>query len=1527
MQDANLPPPDVNADLAIAPQLPAIITLIRNEIFTIITAPTGSGKSLGIPAALAAAGFRVMISVPTRASVWSLVNIQRSRLTHAPWIPKGIALTDYVSYADSRDEHPRYNAHSKIIYVTSGHARKKVLSNFSPQGAYDWDFCDVLMVDEIHAGSVDNTVMLHLWSIAQQSGVGVPHLVLASATPIPLAIHPQPKLFAVSFRNFEVKRYYAPTSLLNNEHRAYQATVAKVAELHQQQPLLSVFDGRSFHNHILVFAPGSGEVRQLLEELEKVLKPLMNTVANFQLIPLYGALQENEIEAAISNVQTKNVRKIIIATNVAETSLTITDVGMVVDTMLEKIVDTSQSGGKRLLIKKISKDSAEQRAGRAGRTRPGECYRMCSENEYLALEPHREEEIRRVPIHGVVAELLNAGLDPKMALPALGAGKIDNTTKLLQQLQLVNEQNQITDCGRFATKTRLSVRNATFLWQWWKLNKPIYIGVIVAALIDCYGPYFYYGNRGPRKDSTEPPPPDPAVLFGAYYGEDDLETYLNLWADVVANASPRAQSDQAHYYPSRNDLKNYATARSLNNRNLSEFFEIVKHTVKVLRKERAEIVEGGAPSKVIVDNARPLLLQIYKDQLMVREGKIYHNYLNHTISNINRDSVLYLKKPVGVIVLAMHENGRGTDAAVSTNGFIDMGIVTEVDDQGTDITMHRRNFGREIRSSPSHRTTSPSPAAASGSSVGSKALTNALKMVNLNSTPKISLYQARTQALPTGASSTASSSGVQVALAPLPNPWVLLESLKPLPSMNLQQWTMMEPVIVSEPTTVLPSAEPAISAPILQVVNLSREYLRWKLSMKLRDLAGIDLSTWFLDQFLLPLKATDQIFSEVQTAVAPNNVVNTTMRAQLSDPKSWPAMAELVSRYLAHGTTDKDSHPIIQTNPVTGDIQVGSFHYQMSEYYYRLLFEQYPSTQILGSLMRYASIDYPLTTIHPQIKQWLVGSFYIEQELLATPFTAMNVVQTLPYYSWFPDTDKRLGSAGAWDTAVLASRSTLIILPPHPTVISTILPWLVKELTTLNHTGFAEVLIVAPIAADSLSAAFPGLITLTAVFPIDSLLFSSEQNLLANPLPYTAITIRTIATRTTPPTTLLPWLFPEDYLVQAMDALTTYGHAQAGKNHDIIVPAVQAQMTSRTLVQEYTRYQTIIVPLKERVMRECLAFKPGKDGDILTHTTYGLLENWLISLANDQSDPKVNTYNGGDPIFFLAAMNPAYPATAKLLELLQRSHTAYPDPLGLLTYCATLITAYLANPLAEDPPLITVEGNQMTVGKYTREFPKNRLAILLNKGTDLEVASMVLREACLMPRGRQYTQPLAITKYYVERCGVNLEAFATPINAQILAVNSDMWFCSLFPDVEGVFGSQGSFFNCWFKEARMTVYPPFIEDIVNKAAQHLAAMFDQGDNLFAIITVPDWIDAVFFPILMDSTYRKSTFVIKKFENYSEDLRGRMKINKVSDRVIIWNKGYPDVDYAALEQYVLNNHKNTVAHLNKFRGPGPSSKGK
>ncbi len=215
---------------------------------------------------------------------------------------------------------------------------------------------------------------------------------------------------------------------------------------------------RETRGSVLVFLPGEGEIRRCEEVLLKLGLP-----DNVDVRPLYGAMPLAAQDDAIQS-SAHGRSKIVLATTIAETSLTIDGITAVVDTGLKRVARFDPAAGMTSLeTVRVSQASAEQRKGRAGRLAPGQCYRLWPEAEMKALAAHDDPEIRTADLAPLVLELAQWGVTTPIGLPWLEppkAAAFAQAQELLHQLGAIDHQHAITAHGKEMLRLPLHPRLA-----------------------------------------------------------------------------------------------------------------------------------------------------------------------------------------------------------------------------------------------------------------------------------------------------------------------------------------------------------------------------------------------------------------------------------------------------------------------------------------------------------------------------------------------------------------------------------------------------------------------------------------------------------------------------------------------------------------------------------------------------------------------------------------------------------------------------------------------------------------------------------------------------------------------------------------------------------------------------------------------------------------------------------------------------------------------------------------------------------
>jgi ATP-dependent helicase HrpB len=235
---------------------------------------------------------------------------------------------------------------------------------------------------------------------------------------------------------------------------------------------------------LLVFLPGLQEIRQTARHLET-----LAAERDLAVLPLHGELPAEQQDAALLP-QTR--RKIVLATNVAETSVTVEGITGVVDSGLARmLVFDPRVGLDRLQLTAISRASAEQRAGRAGRTQPGVCVRLWSAGGHLGRPEQTEPEIRRVDLAGAVLQLLYLGETDVLHFPWLEPPReatVEQALGLLRRLGATEAGGGLTDLGRALARIPAHPRLARLLIEGRRFGAP-QRAALAAALLSERDPF------------------------------------------------------------------------------------------------------------------------------------------------------------------------------------------------------------------------------------------------------------------------------------------------------------------------------------------------------------------------------------------------------------------------------------------------------------------------------------------------------------------------------------------------------------------------------------------------------------------------------------------------------------------------------------------------------------------------------------------------------------------------------------------------------------------------------------------------------------------------------------------------------------------------------------------------------------------------------------------------------------------------------------------------------------------------------
>jgi ATP-dependent helicase HrpB len=464
-----------NSHLPIDGILPVLLESVRNNQSNILHAPPGAGKTTRVPLAL------LDIFPPAAGRIIMLEPRRIAAVSAARWMAGclGEEVGQTVGYSIRFDS--CISKTTRIEVVTEGVLTRRIQNDPELAGVA------LVIFDEFHERSIHADLGLALCREVQQLRTDFKILVM-SAT---LDVQPLSRLLdgapviSSEGRAFDVEMKY----LDDNGH----------TRLPQRMAAAVVRTLKETEGDILAFLPGAGEIRACAALLAES-GVIERSVAVCQL---YGDLPVPEQQRVI---QAGPNRKIVLATSIAETSLTIEGVRTVIDCGVSRRLQyDSGTGLNRLVTVRESRASAEQRAGRAGRTAPGVCYRLYTLHTLHAMAPHTPPEICVTDLSQLLLELAAWGITDPMELGWLDAPPAaaqESARRLLVELDLFDGKGRITHLGREAVRMPLHPRLSRLMLRSGELDCPG-VGCRVAALLSERDLFRFDAGTNPQLSSSD----------------------------------------------------------------------------------------------------------------------------------------------------------------------------------------------------------------------------------------------------------------------------------------------------------------------------------------------------------------------------------------------------------------------------------------------------------------------------------------------------------------------------------------------------------------------------------------------------------------------------------------------------------------------------------------------------------------------------------------------------------------------------------------------------------------------------------------------------------------------------------------------------------------------------------------------------------------------------------------------------------------------------------------------------------------
>ena len=480
-----------------------IISTIQQNQVVVIAGDTGCGKSTQIPQYLMQAGFcKMACTQPRRIACMSLCN----RVAYETLNEHGSAVAYQVRFEKSR------TATTKILFLTEGLLLRQVSSDQM------LSMYDVIVMDEVHERHMHTDFLLGVLKCLLYQRADL-KLVLMSAT-INVEMFSDyfdgAPVVKVPGRQYPIKLHYCPLSVEE------QAGKASRLDPGPYMRILQAIDKRHSveeRGDVLIFLSGMAEITVIAEAV----RDYAQRTGRWVVLSLHSSLPLAE-QDKVFHVAPAGIRKCILSTNIAETSVTVDGVRFVIDS--GKVKEMSFDNAykmQRLREFWISQASAEQRKGRAGRTGPGVCYRLYGETDYENLQEYSTPELQRVPLASLVLQMVALGLSDVRRFPYIeppDATSIEGALVTLREQRAITPDEKLTTIGGMLAKLPVDIVIGKMLLMAcvFQLAEPV---LTVAAALSVQTPFssrteHYNSETSLARKELESEHGDPLTLLNTF---------------------------------------------------------------------------------------------------------------------------------------------------------------------------------------------------------------------------------------------------------------------------------------------------------------------------------------------------------------------------------------------------------------------------------------------------------------------------------------------------------------------------------------------------------------------------------------------------------------------------------------------------------------------------------------------------------------------------------------------------------------------------------------------------------------------------------------------------------------------------------------------------------------------------------------------------------------------------------------------------------------------------------------------------
>lgn len=599
----------INPNLPIADHTETIVKAIQQNQICIVAAETGSGKTTQVPKCCLLAGLgkdkKIILTQPRRIAAVST----SKRLAEECSVELGKEIGYRIRFDHNATDESLLEVNTDGILLSGD----LTTSSF--------DHYDCVILDEIHERSINLDLLMGLLKLTCQRNKNF-RLILMSATMdtnILQKYFPQSKLIQIEGRTYPVSINYSENK---NED----------VPTHLKSILQEVTNNRS-----------SGDILCFLateRDITETNKKLSDHFNGYHVHPLYSRLPKVKQEAVFKNLDQK---KIILSTNIAETSITLPNVRTVIDSGQVRLMRFQSGRGiPQLQIESISQASAIQRAGRAGRTGPGICIRMYEESDYKKFEDYTPPEIKRTDLGNVILKLVGMGIANPESFDFLekpGSKTVRHACEHLVFLRALTKTDfgyEITNLGRDMVKLPLSPRLAHLMLNAKKHHQLLPITILVAFL----------SIKDPRIEPAEEKQRARDKHRRWQVEGSDLLGYLKLYQQIQKVKS--SSSNTA--------FKKWCHENFLSWLNIREWEQLIHELASTIQPKHDTQLKA-----IKEDEIHQIILGSHLDHLLQMDtSDTLKTYQSLSRSNIiiHPSSILYLQKPEWGCCISFLNTGR-----------------------------------------------------------------------------------------------------------------------------------------------------------------------------------------------------------------------------------------------------------------------------------------------------------------------------------------------------------------------------------------------------------------------------------------------------------------------------------------------------------------------------------------------------------------------------------------------------------------------------------------------------------------------------------------------------------------------------------------------------------------------------------------------------------------------------------------------------------------------------------------------------